>query len=134
MTSTRRWATPPQELLVAKDGSLIPWTALNMHDETFACVRQFQFRQDTPGRAILRVVPGAGFCEEQRAQIIKKLERKLEGRLSLSIVLTDTINVTPQGKAIYVDQAITDMPREWDGDEPDMQANAPRAAAPSDGG
>ena len=39
-----------QEMLLASRWPEISWTALNMHDDTFVHVRQFQFLQDTPGQ------------------------------------------------------------------------------------
>ena len=95
-----------QEMLVATDGSEISWTALNMHDDTFARVRQFQFYQDTPGQALLRIVPGAGFDDQSRQPIRQSLGRKLDGRLQFDIQLVDSIPLSPRGKAIYVDQRI----------------------------
>jgi len=95
-----------QEILIAADGSEIPWAALNVHDETFACVRQFQFYQDTPGRAVLRVVPADGFSEQHRLRILRSLERKLHDRVALTIEMADKIPLSPRGKAIYVDQRI----------------------------
>ena len=41
-----------QEVLIAVDGSEISWTSLNMHDDTFLLVRQFQFTQEIPGQAV----------------------------------------------------------------------------------
>ncbi len=95
-----------QEVLIAADGSAIAWTALNMHDETFLHVRRFQFVQDTPGRARLRLVPAGGFREEDIHRIRRNLQRKLDGRLDLDMEICDSIGVSPQGKAIYVDQRI----------------------------
>lgn len=95
-----------QEVLVAANGSEISWTALNMHDDTFLHVRQFQFVQETPGRAVLRVVPANDFSEEDTSQIRRNLGRKLDGQLSFSIELVDQIPLSPRGKAIYVDQRI----------------------------
>jgi len=95
-----------QESLVAHDGSEIPWAALNMHDDTFLHVRQFQFRQDTPGRAVLRVVVTDGFGDEDSRRILHNLGRKLDGRVELAIETVDSIKLTPRGKAIYVDQRI----------------------------
>ncbi len=97
------------EVLVAADGSPISWTALNMHDDTFARVRQFQFYQDTPGRAVLRVVPAPGFGDADQQRIRNSLGRKLDGRLTFTIQITDTIPLTPRGKTIYVDQRIPDI-------------------------
>jgi phenylacetate-CoA ligase len=95
-----------QEMLVAVDGSEISWTALNMHDDTFLHVRQFQFYQDTPGRAVLRVVPAEGFGDEDRRRIQKSLGRKLDGQVTFTIELVESIPLSPRGKAIYVDQRI----------------------------
>lgn len=95
-----------QEVLIAADGSEISWTALNMHDDTFMHVRQFQFYQDTPGRILLRVVPAEGFCDADRQRIVRNLRRKLDHRLEVTIEPTDSIPLSPRGKAIYVDQRI----------------------------
>jgi len=95
-----------QKLLVAYDGSEIPWAALNMHDDTFLHVRQFQFRQEISGRAVLRVVASGGFGDEDSKRILHNLERKLDGRVELAIETVDSIELTPRGKAVYVDQRI----------------------------
>jgi len=95
-----------QEVLIAADGSEIPWAALNMHDDTFFHVRQFQFRQETPGRAVLRIVPADGFGEDDADRIHRNLGRKLDSRLAFTIELTEAIPLSPRGKAIYVDQRI----------------------------
>lgn len=95
-----------QEVLIAADGSEISWTALNMHDDTFLRVRQFQFMQETPGQAVLRIVPADGFGEKDAGRIHRNLGRKLDGRLTFTIELTEVIPLSPRGKAIYVDQRI----------------------------
>jgi len=96
-----------QEYLIAADGSEISWTAVNMHDDTFDRVRRFQFYQDTPGRGILRIVPEAGFNENDRRRILQNLDKKFNGRFHFNIELRDSIPLSPRGKAIYVDQHIT---------------------------
>jgi len=95
-----------QEVLIATDGSEIPWTALNMHDDTFIRVRQFQFLQETPGHAVLRIVPAGGFGEKDADRIQRNLGRKLDKQLTFKIELTEAIPLSPRGKAIYVDQRI----------------------------
>jgi phenylacetate-CoA ligase len=96
-----------QEVLIAGDSSEIPWAALNMHDDTFIHVRQFQFMQKKPGYAVLHIVPADGFSEEDAGRIQRNLGRKLDGRLALTIELVDAIPLSPRGKAIYVEQRIT---------------------------
>jgi phenylacetate-CoA ligase len=95
-----------QENLIAFDGSLIPWSAVNVHDDTFENVLQFQFYQDTPGRALLRVVPAPGFNEKDRVKIQQNLGRKFDNRLKFEICMTDSVPLSKSGKAIYVDQQI----------------------------
>ena len=96
-----------QEMLVASDGSLISWTALNMHDDTFRNVRQFRFLQDVPGRAILRIVPTDGFNEGDRLRIQQNMDRKLDDRVGVTLELTESIPLSPRGKNIYVEQRVT---------------------------
>ena len=57
-----------QEVVVTADGSLISWTALNMHDDTFDGLRQYQLAQETPGVAVLRIVPRSGVQRGERAE------------------------------------------------------------------
>jgi phenylacetate-CoA ligase len=95
-----------QEVLIAADGSEIPWAALNMHDDTFMHVRQFQFMQETLGRAVLRIVPANGFGEDDAKRIHRNLGRKLDRQLAFTIELTEAIPLSPRGKVIYVDQRI----------------------------
>ena len=91
-------------MLIAADGSEISWTAMNMHDDTFRNVRQFQFRQDQAGEAILRIVPAAEFGDTDRARIAARLGAKLDHRLNLTIEPVESIELTKRGKAVYVDQ------------------------------
>jgi len=95
-----------QEVLITADHTEISWTAMNMHDETFTNVRQFQFYQDRPGRAVLRVVPAPGFGEEDARRILANLDTKLDGQIRIEIELVESIRSTRHGKAIYVDQQI----------------------------
>ena len=96
-----------QEMLVLSDGSQVSWTALNMHDDTFRNVRQFQFRQEAIGGATLKIVPVDGFSDTDRNHILEQLEKKLDGRLTLSIELVESIPLTGRGKAVYVEQRIS---------------------------
>ena len=98
-----RW---PSGALVTLNGTLISMTALNVHDDTFVHASQFQFYQDTPGRAVLRVVPADGFGDEDRLKIQQNLGRKLDGQVTFTVELVDAIPLTPRGKAVYVDQRI----------------------------
>jgi len=95
-----------QESLIAANGDTISWTALNMHDDTFSCVRQFQFAQSVPGEAVLRIVPAEGFGPDDHARIHRNLGAKLDGRIEFTIQTVQSIPLTPVGKSVYVDQHI----------------------------
>jgi phenylacetate-CoA ligase len=97
-----------QETLVTSDGARISWTALNMHDDTFLRVLRFQFLQEVPGFARLRIVPGEGFGEADRARLQRNIGQKLDGRLEVSLEVVERIPPSSGGKAIYVDQRLPD--------------------------
>jgi len=99
-----------QELLVAADRSVIPWSALNMHDDTFDRVQRFQFFQDTPGRAVLRVIPSASFTDADLAMIRERMARKIDGRLEFIVESVDVIPLSNRGKSVFVDQRIAVEP------------------------
>ena len=100
-----------QEVLIAADGSEISWAALNMHDDTFLHVRQFQFLQETPGQAVLRIVPADRFGEDDANRIHRNLGRKLDRQLDFTIELVEAIPLSARGKAVYVDQRIQQVNR-----------------------
>lgn len=95
-----------QEMLVLKDGSLVSWTAVNLHDATFEKVRQVQFYQDSPGRAVLRVVPSQALSGDDKTKIVNGLQRRLQNKLEFSLEVCDSIPLTGRGKFIYVDQRL----------------------------
>lgn len=97
-----------QEYLVAGDGSLIAWTAVNVHDDTFDHVRQFQFYQEIPGEAVLKVVPTSKFNEMDIAAMHVNLGRKFDGNLHFTVKIVEKIAISTRGKAIYVDQKIVE--------------------------
>jgi len=96
-----------QEFLVGRDGNLISWATLNVHDATFHRVRQIQFRQDFPGRATLLVVPGEGFQNRDLAAICDSFGRRVAEQIRIQLEVVDEIPLSASGKAIYVDQRIT---------------------------
>jgi len=98
-----------QEHLVASDGSFITWSAVNVHDDTFDHVRQFQFYQDSPGKAVLKIVPASSFREENIRAMQTNLGKKFDGRLRFDIKVVETIALSKRGKAIFVDQRIKNV-------------------------
>lgn len=95
-----------QENIVSIDGTYIPWSAINMHDDTFDNVLQYQMFQDTPGKGTLKIVPVPSFTERDRKKIIQNLGRKFMDQFTFEISLVETIPLSKSGKAIFVDQHI----------------------------
>ena len=91
-----------------------------MHNDTFIHVRQFQFFQETPGRAVLRIVPANGFGEDDADRIHRNLGRKLDSQLAFTIELIEAIPLSTRGKAIYVDQRIQQEKRDRLNSESDI--------------
>ncbi len=98
-----RW---PAGDLVALDGSLVSMTALNLHDDAFQNVRQFQFRQETPGEAVLLLAVAPGFGETDRVHVQRNLAQRLDGRLAVTVTVVEAIPLTARGKLKMVDQRI----------------------------
>jgi phenylacetate-CoA ligase len=95
-----------QENLVSIDGSLIPWSAVNMHDDTFDNVLQYQMYQNIPGKGILKIVPAPGFSEKDKKLILQNLGKKFTTQFTFELSLVETIPLSKRGKAIFVDQHI----------------------------
>ena len=94
------------EFIVTKTGRYISMTAINMHDDIFDNVKQFQFYQDTPGKVIFKVVKKDTYTEKDTERIYRGLKRKLGEDMDLEIVFVDTIPKTQSGKYRFLDQRL----------------------------
>ncbi|WP_166371947.1 phenylacetate--CoA ligase family protein [Psychromonas sp. SA13A] len=95
-----------QEHLVTNESNMISWSAINMHDDTFDDVLKYQFYQDTPGKAIIKVVVNKGFSDIQKDRIGKNIGQKLDGRVIVKVEIVENIELTERGKSVFVDQRI----------------------------
>lgn len=94
-----------QEFFVGASGALISLSgALQISDEMFG-IREFQFHQDTPGRAVLRVAPIAGAAPNFDAYL-SRFNRKAGGELALAVEVVDAIPTTRRGKRKFIDQRL----------------------------
>jgi len=94
-----------QEFLITRDmKTIIAWTALNMHDDTFDGIIRFQFFQDTPGYTELRMVPKPGLNEYNIERIRRHLDNKLKGVIDIKLVICDEIPPQKSGKKPIVVQ------------------------------
>lgn len=95
-----------QDAIIGKSGGRISMTAINMHDETFEGVRQFQFHQRRRGEVTLLLKVSREFSDEKRTLILKSLKNKTHDEIDYDIKLVDSIDVTGMGKGIYLRQEI----------------------------
>ena len=91
-----RWG---QDFLVCRDGqTLISMTSLNLHDDTYDGIARFQFVQDEPGRAILKLVPANGNLQQDTTRFTRHYAPKLAHGVDLEVEFVREIPLTRVGK------------------------------------
>jgi phenylacetate-coenzyme A ligase PaaK-like adenylate-forming protein len=98
-----RWT---QEYLLGFKGNRISMSAINVHSNTFQNVFRFQFYQDDPGAAILKLVPKEGFSEKDRKALEIEFNDKFAGNIKVTSIAVDSIPLTKSGKWKFIDQKI----------------------------
>jgi hypothetical protein len=77
--------------------------------KVFPNVKQFQFSQEKPGEAYLKIVRADEYADADTQFIRSKLEEMLgpmKDSLTIEIVFVDSINRQPTGKINLVDQRL----------------------------
>lgn len=87
-----------QELVATKTGRLISTSMLNMHDDTYDFLKQFQFHQREPGNVIFKFIAKDDFNEIIQAEIKSKLQSKLGDDIELIMKAVEEIPLTKRGK------------------------------------
>lgn len=87
-----------QELIQTETGRLISTSMLNMHDDSYDCLKQFQFHQKERGRVIFRFVPKDNCSENFLNEVQAKLQSKLGADISLEMESVKEIPLTKRGK------------------------------------
>ncbi len=95
------------ERIVTATGRLIPMTAINMHDDIFDPLRQFQFFQEEQGKVVFRYVPKEPLTIEQEQRIRRGLTAKLGGDVDLSLCSLTEIPRTRSGKLSFLEQRLS---------------------------
>lgn len=93
-----------QEFFVTGTGRYIAMTALNMHDDIFDHIRQFQFFQKEKGKIVFSFVPKKS-CNKEIVQCMKAgLMLKFGDGVELEMKQVEEIPLTPQGKQRFLIQ------------------------------
>jgi phenylacetate-CoA ligase len=95
-----------QELAVTAGGRLISMTAINMHNDVFDDVKQFQFLQRKQGEIELQLVPNDRFNTSSSAKIRRVIQEKLGGDMTLGLRIVQQIPATKSGKSRFLIQEL----------------------------
>jgi phenylacetate-CoA ligase len=95
-----------QEFIVTGLGRYISMTAVNMHDETFEAIRQFQFFQEQPGKLVLRYIPKISCSPTALSDLIARLRVKIGDDVELELKQVDDIPLTGRGKHRFLVQML----------------------------
>ena len=95
-----------QDFVVTAAGRLVSMTAINMHDDIFDHLRQFQFYQERAGEVTLRYLPKATLSEGQKNEIVRRLKVKLGDDMKLELEEVAEIPLTPRGKYRFLQQKL----------------------------
>lgn len=93
-------------MLVGKDNNLISMSAINVHSKEFEKVTRFQYYQDTPGKATLKIVPKNSFSSSDRKRIHQVIQNKMKDTILLDVNIVDEIPTTNAGKFKFIDQKL----------------------------
>ena len=102
----RRVMGRSHEVLVTGRGRYISMTAINMHDDLFEALLQFQFVQRAAGAVEFHVVPRQPLNDDERARIHRGLLAKLGDDMTLEVREVAAIPRTPSGKLRFLDQRL----------------------------
>ena len=87
-----------QEMIVSSTGRLISMTMLNMHDDIYDNLLQYQFRQSEKGKLEIRYVAKHVLSIDEEDQILKRLSVKLGDDFDVNMVPVRAIELTKRGK------------------------------------
>lgn len=97
-----------QEFAVTKDGRVMSMTTMNMYDDVFDCIRQFQFRQRERGKMEFAYVPKSadGCRPEEVERMRRRILEKFGGDMELTFSPVDSVPLTGRGKHRFLIQEL----------------------------
>jgi phenylacetate-CoA ligase len=98
-----RWL---QEFVVTATDRYISMTALNMHDDVFDKIKQFQFYQESKGEVSFRYIPKEECTQSDVERMKNRLLTKLGDDVELNMEAVNEIQLTHRGKHRFVIQKL----------------------------
>jgi len=95
-----------QEFIVTAAGRYISMTAINMHDDIFDHIRQFQFYQEQKGKVEFRYIPKQAVKDDVLQNIKRKLLFKLGSDVELVMKAVNDIPPAKRGKHRFLVQKL----------------------------
>jgi phenylacetate-CoA ligase len=95
------------DFILTSSGRRISIAALNMHNEVYDHIRQFQFVQEKQGHVVFKIVKKESFRGDETEKIRRELEKKLGHDVELEIVFVSSIDRTNSGKFCFLDQRMS---------------------------
>jgi phenylacetate-CoA ligase len=93
-----------QDFIVTGTGRLISMTAINMHDDIFDDIVQFQFYQEKRGEVVFRYIPKQTCTDQALEKIRSGLLPKFGDDVELYLCKVDDIQLSKRGKFRFLDQ------------------------------
>ncbi len=86
------------EFIETPSGARLTATALNVHDNTWNSVIQFQYVQKQRDTVVLRVMKGETYTEADERRILDRMGARFGGEIQLRIEYVSEMPKTPRGK------------------------------------
>ncbi|MDT3738352.1 MAG: hypothetical protein RO257_02495 [Candidatus Kapabacteria bacterium] len=94
------------EFIVSINNRYVSMTSINMHDDIFDKLLQFQFYQDTPGKVIFKYIPKSKFENSDIETITVRLKPKLGDDFEFETKQVKEIYRNKSGKFTFLEQKL----------------------------
>ncbi len=91
-----------QDYLVGEGGERITVAAINTHSDAFDGVLSFQYFQEQPGQAVIRVVPSQPLTDQQKQKILNEATFRSAGCIRFTVQEVESVEKTPRGKSRFI--------------------------------
>ena len=95
-----------QEFVVTDTGRYVSMTAVNLHDDIFERIAQFQFHQRERGRVTFRYIPKTGHRAVDFGDLRRRFSAKLGDDTEIVFERVDRIDPTARGKHRFLVQEL----------------------------
>ncbi|MCB1152588.1 hypothetical protein KDL45_02975, partial [bacterium] len=91
-----------QDTLVGRNGEKISVAAINTHTDVYDGVLGFQYFQEKPGEAVVRIIPRGEISDDQKRRIVDEATFRTDHTVHFTIEQVDELQKTPRGKSLFI--------------------------------